>query len=71
MLAGKVHHLRDFGLGDFVGINAADAHAAAVVRAQGYVELGIGQARRGWLTKDDLLNTQPWGRFQKLRRKRP
>jgi DNA polymerase (family X) len=47
---------------------SSDAHQ---VRAQGYVELGIGQARRGWLTKDDLLNTQPWGRFQKLRRKRP
>jgi len=47
---------------------SSDAHQ---VRAQGYVELGIGQARRGWLTKDDLLNTRPWGRFQKLRRKRP
>ncbi len=45
----------------------SDAHQ---IRAQGYVELGIGQARRGWLTKDDLLNTQPWSRFQKLRRKR-
>src|SRR5579864_3409831 len=46
---------------------SSDAHQ---IRAQGYVELGIGQARRGWLTKDDLLNTQPWSRFQKLRRKR-
>ena len=45
----------------------SDAHQ---IRAQGYVEFGIGQARRGWLTKDDLLNTQPWSRFQKLRRKR-
>jgi DNA polymerase (family 10) len=45
----------------------SDAHQ---IRAQSYVELGIGQARRGWLTKDDLLNTQPWSRFQKLRRKR-
>lgn len=47
---------------------SSDAHQ---VRAQGYVELGIGQARRGWLTKDDLLNTQPWGTFKKLRRKKP
>jgi DNA polymerase (family 10) len=46
---------------------SSDAHE---IRAQGYVELAIGQARRGWLTKDDLLNTQPWSRFQKLRRKR-
>src|SRR5207302_10992123 len=29
----------------------SDAHR---ISAQGYVELGIGQARRGWLTKDDL-----------------
>ena len=45
----------------------SDAHQ---IRAQGYVELAVGQARRGWLTKDDLLNTQPWSRFQKLRRRR-
>jgi DNA polymerase (family 10) len=45
----------------------SDAHQ---IRAQSYVELGIGQARRGWLTKDDLLNTRTWAQFQKLRRKR-
>jgi DNA polymerase (family X) len=47
---------------------SSDAHQ---IRAQDYVELAIGQARRGWLTKDDLLNTQPWGTFEKLRRKKP
>jgi DNA polymerase (family X) len=47
---------------------SSDAHQ---IRAQGYVELAIGQARRGWLTKDDLLNAQPWSRFTRLRRKRP
>jgi DNA polymerase (family 10) len=41
------------------------------VRAQDYVELGIGQARRGWLTKDDVLNTRTWKQIEKLRRKRP
>ena len=46
----------------------SDAHQ---IRAQGYVELGIGQARRGWLTKDDLLNTRTWAQFQKLRRRKP
>jgi DNA polymerase (family 10) len=45
----------------------SDAHQ---IRAQSYVELGIGQARRGWLTKDDLVNTRTWAQFQKLRRKR-
>jgi len=47
---------------------SSDAHR---IRAQGYVELAIGQARRGWLTKDDLLNTRSWAQFRKLRRPRP
>ena len=46
----------------------SDAHQ---IRAQNYVEFGIGQARRGWLTKDDVLNTRAWAQFDKLRRKRP
>ena len=46
----------------------SDAHR---VRAQGYVELAVAQARRGWLTKDDVLNTRTWAQVEKLRRKRP
>jgi DNA polymerase (family 10) len=46
----------------------SDAHQ---IRAQDYVELGIGQARRGWLTKEDVLNTRTWKQLDKLRRKRP
>ncbi len=45
----------------------SDAHQ---IRAQDYVELGIGQARRGWLTKDDVVNTRTWSQVDKLRRKR-
>jgi DNA polymerase (family 10) len=45
----------------------SDAHQIA---AQGYVELAIGQARRGWLTKADVLNTRTWKQVEKLRRKR-
>jgi DNA polymerase (family 10) len=41
------------------------------VRAQDYVELGIGQARRGWLTKEDVLNTRSWAQIEKLRKRRP
>jgi DNA polymerase (family 10) len=41
------------------------------IRAQNYVEFGIGQARRGWLTKEDVLNTRTWKQLDKLRRKRP
>ncbi len=34
-----------------------DAHSVA---ALAYAELGIGQARRAWLTKEQVLNTRPW-----------
>jgi DNA polymerase (family 10) len=46
----------------------SDAHQ---ISAQNYVELGVGQARRGWLTKDDVVNTRTWKQFEKIRRKRP
>ncbi|HVA30794.1 MAG TPA: DNA polymerase/3'-5' exonuclease PolX [Gaiellaceae bacterium] len=46
----------------------SDAHR---IEAQDYVELGIGQARRGWLTKEDVLNTRTWKQIEKLQRKRP
>ena len=41
------------------------------ISAQNYVEFGIAQARRGWLTVDDVLNTRTWKQIEKLRRKRP
>ena len=40
------------------------------VGALGYVELGVGQARRAWLTKEDVLNTRTWAQIQKLKKKR-
>jgi len=46
---------------------SSDAHS---ISAQNYVELGIGQARRGWLTKNDVVNTRTWKQVEKLRRKR-
>jgi histidinol phosphatase-like PHP family hydrolase len=36
------------------------------VKALRYVDLGIGQARRAWLTKDQILNTRPWAEIEKL-----
>ncbi len=41
------------------------------VRALDFVELGVGQARRAWLTKDDVVNTRTWKQIEKLRKKRP
>jgi DNA polymerase (family X) len=45
----------------------SDGHQVA---ALDYVELGLGQARRAWLTRDDVLNTRTWNQIQKLRKKR-
>ena len=42
----------------------SDGHQTA---ALGYVELGIGQARRAWLTKEDVVNTRTWKQIVRLR----
>ena len=36
-----------------------------------YVELGVGQARRAWLTRQDVVNTHTWNQIEKMRKKRP
>ena len=43
---------------------STDAHSAA---ALGYLELGVGQARRAWLTREQVLNTRPWPEIERLR----
>jgi DNA polymerase (family 10) len=40
------------------------------VSALDYVELGVGQARRAWLTKDVYLKTRRWKQLEELRKKR-
>ena len=46
----------------------SDGHQVA---ALDYVELGVGQARRAWLTKADVVNTHTWKQILKLRKRRP
>jgi DNA polymerase (family 10) len=41
-----------------------DAHS---VKALGYAELGVAQARRAWLTKEQVLNTRPWREIARIR----
>ena len=41
-----------------------DAHSTS---ALGYRELGVAQARRAWLTKEQVLNTRSWREIAKLR----
>jgi DNA polymerase (family 10) len=40
-----------------------DAHE---LRALQHVEMGVAQARRAWLRKDQVLNTRTWSQIQKL-----
>jgi DNA polymerase (family 10) len=43
----------------------SDAHR---ISALDYVEFGIGQARRAWLTKAQVLNTRTWPQVAKIRK---
>jgi DNA polymerase (family 10) len=36
------------------------------LRALQHIEMGVAQARRAWLTKDQVLNTRPWTEIQML-----
>jgi DNA polymerase (family X) len=45
---------------------SSDAHQ---IRAQDYVEFGIAQARRAWLTADQVANTRTWAQLKKLMKK--
>ena len=38
------------------------------VDALAYAELGIAQARRAWLTKDQVVNTRTWKQIEKLKK---
>ena len=50
-------HARLAGEGGVMIPVNTDAHSTA---ALGYAELGVGQARRAWLTKEQVLNTRSW-----------
>ena len=45
----------------------SDGHQTA---ALAYVELGVGQARRAWLTAADVVNTRTWKQIERLRKRR-
>ncbi len=42
-----------------------DAHQVSTLA---YAELGVAQARRAWLTRDQVLNTRAWSEIVKMRR---
>ena len=47
-----------------VAVNT-DAHQLSALE---HMEMGVAQARRAWLTKDQVLNTRTWPQIAKLRR---
>jgi DNA polymerase (family 10) len=48
--------------GVLVAVNS-DAHQLSALE---WPEIGIAQARRGWLTRKQVLNTRPWAEIEKL-----
>ena len=42
---------------------STDAHRSWEL---GFLELGVAQARRGWLTADQVVNARPWREVRKL-----
>jgi DNA polymerase (family 10) len=61
-------HARAAGEAGLKLVIDSDGHQ---VSALGYVELGVGQARRAWLTAADVVNTHSWKQVEKLRKRRP
>jgi DNA polymerase (family 10) len=45
---------------------STDAHGTEQLH---FMRLGVGQARRGWLEAEDVLNTRSWAELQKLLRR--
>jgi DNA polymerase (family X) len=48
-----------------VAVNT-DAHQLS---ALAHMDMGVAQARRAWLTGDQVLNTRTWGAIEKLRKR--
>jgi DNA polymerase (family 10) len=46
----------------------SDGHQIA---ALDYVEFGVGQARRAWLTRNDVVNARTWRQVERIRKRRP
>ena len=61
--AGHIRAARDAGVKFAID---TDAHST---RHLGYLTFGVGQAQRGWLTADDVINTWPLPRLQAFLRK--
>lgn len=48
-----------------LGVSLVISTDAHIISQLDYIENGVKVARRGWLSKDDILNTLPWERLRK------
>ena len=51
------------------GLKVAVTSDSHEVGALEFLELGVAQARRGWLTKEQVLNTRTWPQLRRLRKR--
>ncbi|HEY6584564.1 MAG TPA: DNA polymerase/3'-5' exonuclease PolX [Gaiellaceae bacterium] len=58
-------HARAAGEAGLMLVVSTDSHELG---ALDFVELGIAQARRAWLTKDRILNTRTWKQIERLKK---
>jgi DNA polymerase (family 10) len=58
-------HARVAGEAGLPIVISTDSHELAALE---YLELGIAQARRAWLTKDQIVNTRTWKQVQGLKK---
>ncbi|HWH06405.1 MAG TPA: DNA polymerase/3'-5' exonuclease PolX [Gaiellaceae bacterium] len=58
-------HARLAGEAGLLLVISSDGHSTG---ALGYVDLGVAQARRAWLTKEQVLNTRSWAEVERLRK---
>jgi DNA polymerase (family 10) len=58
-------HARAAGEAGLRLVISTDSHELGALE---YVELGVAQARRAWLTKDQVLNTRTWKQLEKLKK---
>jgi DNA polymerase (family 10) len=58
-------HARAAGEAGLRLVISTDSHELGALE---YVELGVAQARRAWLTKDQVLNTRTWKQLEQLKK---
>ena len=65
----KGRQVADLRLAGEAGVKIVISSDSHEIAALSNLEFGVGQARRGWLGPEQILNTRPWGEVKKLLKK--